>query len=323
MYRAYQPLIKRDVAMKIILPEYANHPEFIRRFEFEAQLVARLEHIHIVALYDYWRDPQGAYLIMRWLRGGSLRGMLKKGALDTKTAVQVVDQVASALNAAHRRGVVHRDIKPDNVLFDDEDNAYLADFGIAKDVQDAKVDEEEGSDRLPGLSFAGAGPESPVSAQTDLYSLGIVIYEMLTGQPPFTGEKGLMSILVQHIQDAVPPIRELRPDLPPALEEIIQRATAKRPSDRYPDALSLANDFRRALIAAEPELIAVRPTLDTATEVDDLLVITKPLSSATLIVIPGEEAANPYKGLQAFEEADAGDFFGRAGLIDRLVERLG
>ncbi|RPI99365.1 MAG: serine/threonine protein kinase [Chloroflexi bacterium] len=123
VYRAYQPLIKRDVAMKIILPEYANHPEFIRRFEFEAQLVARLEHIHIVALYDFWRDPQGAYLIMRWLRGGSLRGMLKQGALDTKTAVQVVDQVASALNAAHRRGVVHRDIKPANVLFDDEGNA--------------------------------------------------------------------------------------------------------------------------------------------------------------------------------------------------------
>ncbi len=143
VYRAYQPLIKRDVAMKIILPEYANHPEFIRRFEFEAQLVARLEHLHIVALYDYWRDPQGAYLVMRWLRGGSLRGMLKQGPIEIKTAVQIVDQIASALNAAHRRDVVHRDIKPDNILFDDEENAYLADFGIAKDVHEAKVDEDD------------------------------------------------------------------------------------------------------------------------------------------------------------------------------------
>ncbi|NDJ75800.1 MAG: serine/threonine protein kinase, partial [Chloroflexi bacterium] len=131
VYRAFQPLIKRDVAMKIILPELANQPDFIRRFEYEAQLVARLEHIHIVPLYDYWREPTGAYLIMRWLRGGSLRNRLQHGALDIETAVRVTNQVAAALALAHRRGVVHRDIKPDNILFDDEGNAYLADFGIA------------------------------------------------------------------------------------------------------------------------------------------------------------------------------------------------
>jgi serine/threonine protein kinase len=240
VYRAYQPLIKRDVAMKIILPEYANHPEFIRRFEFEAQLVARLEHLHIVALYDYWRDPQGAYLVMRWLRGGSLRGMLRQGPVQIKTAVQIVDQIAAALNAAHRRGVVHRDIKPDNILFDDEENAYLADFGIAKDVHEAKVDEEDEDDdegALTGSPFY-LSPEQakslPVSPQTDLYSLGIVIYEMLSGQPPFKADKGLMSILLHHINDPVPPVRELRPDLPPAVESVIQRATAKEPSDRYP-----------------------------------------------------------------------------------------
>jgi WD40 repeat protein/serine/threonine protein kinase/energy-coupling factor transporter ATP-binding protein EcfA2 len=324
VYRAYQPMIKRDVAMKIILPEYANHPEFIRRFEFEAQLVARLEHLHIVALYDYWRDPQGAYLVMRWLRGGSLRGMLKKGPVDTKTAVKIVDQVSSALNTAHRRGVVHRDIKPDNILFDDEQNAYLADFGIAKDIHESKVDGDEDEGALTGSPFY-LSPEQakslPVSPQTDLYSLGIVIYEMLAGQPPFMGDKGLIAILLQHINDPVPPVRELRPDLPPAIETVIQRATAKDPSARYSDALSLANDFRRALIAAQPDLVMSQPRQET-TEIDDLLVITKPLSASTLIIIPGEEVSNPYKGLQAFQEADAAEFFGRDVLTERLLDRL-
>jgi WD40 repeat protein/serine/threonine protein kinase len=326
VYRAYQPLIKRDVAMKIILPEYANHPEFIRRFEVEAQLVARLEHLHIVALYDYWRDPQGAYLIMRWLRGGSLRAMLKKGPVEIKTAVQIVDQISSALNAAHRRGVVHRDIKPDNILFDDEQNAYLADFGIAKDVHEATVDggEEDDEGALTGSPFY-LSPEQaqsrPVTPQTDLYSLGIVIYEMLSGEPPFKADKGLMSILLHHINDPVPPIRELRSDLPPAVETVIQRATAKDPAARYPDALSLANDFRRALVLADPELIASRPRTETS-EIDDLLVITKPLSASTFIVIPEEEISNPYKGLQAFEEADAAEFFGRDALIKRLLDRM-
>jgi WD40 repeat protein len=326
VYRAYQPLIKRDVAMKIILPEFANHPEFIRRFEFEAQLVARLEHLHIVALYDYWRDPQGAYLIMRWLRGGSLRALLKKGPPDIKTTVRIVDQIASALGAAHRRGVVHRDIKPDNILFDDEGNAYLADFGIAKNVRETTVDSTDDEDEggLTGSPFYLAPEQAqsqPVSAQTDLYSLGIVIYEMLAGQPPFLGDKGLMAILLQHVNDPVPPIRERRPDLPLAVEAVIQRATAKDPDARYLDALTLANDFRRALVAAEPELIASLPRQET-TEMDDLLVITKPLMASTLIIIPEEAVTNPYKGLQAFEEADAADFFGRAALIQRLVDRL-
>src|SRR5262245_61827630 len=134
VYLAYQPLIKREVAVKVILPRYANHPEFIRRFEAEAQLVARLEHLHIVPLYDYWREPDGAYLVMRYLRGGSLRSLIQEGPIAVETAMPIVDQIASALTIAHRHGVVHRDLKPDNVLLDDDGNAYLADFGIAKDL---------------------------------------------------------------------------------------------------------------------------------------------------------------------------------------------
>jgi len=135
VYRAIQPSVERDVAVKIILPRYANHPNFIRRFEAEAQLIARLEHPHIVPLYDYWREPDAAYLIMRLLRGGSLEEQLNEGPIPIKLIHQYIQQIGLALDVAHRNGVIHRDIKPANVLLDEETNAYLADFGIAKNLE--------------------------------------------------------------------------------------------------------------------------------------------------------------------------------------------
>src|SRR5436853_2708340 len=123
VYRAEQPLIERTVAIKIILPQYADNPDFIRRFEAEAQLVARLEHPHIVPLYDYWREPGVAYLVMRLLRGGSLHDLLQQGPLPLSLTLRVVDQVGAALHIAHRTGVVHRDLKPANILLDAEQNA--------------------------------------------------------------------------------------------------------------------------------------------------------------------------------------------------------
>jgi len=141
VYRANQPQVKREVAVKVILPEYANQPDFIRRFEAEAQLVAQLEHIHIVPLYDYWREPGGAYLVMRLMKGGSLEDSLREnGPWEPPDAARLVDQIASALEAAHKQGVVHRDLKPANILLDEDSNAYLSDFGIAKEMgADASV----------------------------------------------------------------------------------------------------------------------------------------------------------------------------------------
>src|SRR5258708_39996011 len=123
VYRAYQPSVGREVAIKVILPERANNLDFVRRFEVEAQTIARLEHPHIVPLYDYWRDPDGAFLVMRWLQG-SLRGSLRRGAWSPEAVARLLEQIAGALMVAHRDDIIHRDIKPDNILLDEDENAY-------------------------------------------------------------------------------------------------------------------------------------------------------------------------------------------------------
>ena len=293
VYRASQPQIGREVAIKAVPPELANHPDFVRRFEREAQIVARLEHPHIVPLYDYWREPDAAYLVMRFLRGGSLEELLKVGPLETDRAASLLDQVAAALSAAHRQGVVHRDVKPGNVLLDEEGNAYLTDFGVALD---------SGSpERSTGTMMRGTpaylSPEQvrldPASPQTDVYALGIVTYEMLTALHPFP-ETSLRALLDRHLTETIPSVREARPELPSAVDRVIARATAKDATMRFSDALELAAAFRAAVEGGAEG-------------------VTQPVA----------DIRNPYKGLRAFLEADAGDFFGRESLTQRLLRRLG
>jgi serine/threonine protein kinase/DNA-binding XRE family transcriptional regulator len=204
VYKAIQPLVERDVAIKIILPRYANHPNFIRRFEAEAQLIARLEHPHIVPLYDYWREPDAAYLIMRFLRGGSLEDQLQSGPIPIELVGKYIYQIGLALDLAHRNGVVHRDIKPANVLLDEEANAYLADFGIAKYLKGI-----DGQSLTEGSALIGSpayiSPEQimaePVKPPSDIYCLGIMLYEMLTGNKPFQAQlswPSFSNILASH-----------------------------------------------------------------------------------------------------------------------------
>ncbi len=317
VYRAYQPLVARDVAIKIILPRYANHPDFIRRFESEAQLVARLEHAHIVPLYDYWREPDGAYLVMRWLKSGNLRQALKQGRLTPDNLAKILEQITAALSLAHRQGVIHRDLKPDNILLDEEGDAYLADFGIAKDVSRDTMMSEVGI--LVG-SPAYLSPEQvksePVTPRSDIYSLGIMLYELLTGEPPYPASTNLFDLLNKHLNEPIPSLSLRRPDLPALLNDVLQRATAKKPESRFPDARSLALAFRQALAPAEGQTASPAgvPGEFAETAVADV---------ATFMAVQTPDFRNPYKGLRAFQEADAVDFFGRQVLIRQLVSRLG
>ena len=181
VYRAYQPTVGREVAVKVIRPEYANQAAFVRRFEREAQLVAQLEHPHIVPLFDYWRDPGGAYLVMPYLRGGSLAGALRHGGWNLAPALQLIDQVGGALAYAHRQGVVHRDVKPSNVLLDEEGNAYLSDFGIA-----ARLTDDADTPLTTTLAFVP--PEElrgeAHTARSDVFSLGVLSFQLVTGVVP-------------------------------------------------------------------------------------------------------------------------------------------
>lgn len=304
VYRARQSAVLREVAIKVILPKYANSPEFIRRFESEAQVVARLEHPHIVPLYDYWREPDSAYLVMRYLRGGSLRDIIDtQGKLPSDVAGKVLEQVGSALTFAHRNGVVHRDVKADNILMDEDGNAYLSDFGIAKEV---------GADAGGGGNIEGTpaylAPEQirggEVGPQSDVYAFGIMLYEMLSGKRPFA-ELTLATLVYKHLNEPLPMIDHDELNLPPQFNAIIQKATAKVPEERYPDAITLVKEFQQTLRQGSATIELDLEELDLDFAEFELL-----------------ETKNPYKGLRAFQQADAADFFGRAAMIQRVLDRL-
>ncbi|MBN2471050.1 MAG: protein kinase [Anaerolineae bacterium] len=314
VYRAHQPIVDREVAIKAILPEYANHPDFIRRFETEAQIVARLEHPHIVPLYDYWREPDGAYLVMRLLRGGNLHEKLAiDGAWTLAQAGRFLDQIGTALAVAHRKGIVHQDMKPGNILLDEDLNSYLADFGIAKNLLDYQ-DVLRKNPRVGTPLFMAPeqfSKESIISPQTDIYSLGIVLYTVLTGRVPFANTK-TTEIIRSHLSTPLPPVQFVRPDLPHEINQVLKQATAKEPEARYDNVLMMASDFRQCIVGLDNLPL---PETGSALEAD------LPLDTATVILtVARPEIQNPYKGLQAFQEADASDFFGREPLTERLLK---
>ena len=251
VYRARQTSINREVALKVILPGLANKPDFIRRFETEAMLIARLEHPHIVPLHDYWRDGTGAYLVMRYLKGGSLRQVIEQeGKLDLNVILTVLEQICGALDLAHRSKVIHRDIKPDNILSDEDGNAYLADFGIAKDLELSNGSITEAEAVIGSLDYIS--PEQArsedITSRTDIYSLGVTIHELLNGQHPFH-EYSSVERLFKHINEALPQldnIDDLDINRVMDIDKVLQKATAKDPAHRYEDVQSFYQAFRDA-----------------------------------------------------------------------------
>lgn len=381
IHRAYQINVGREVAIKEILPKYANQPDFIRRFESEAQLVARLEHPHIVPLYDYWRDPDGAYLVMRYLRGGSLKESLHQGAFDLPTTSKIMHQISNALDAAHRNAVIHRDLKPANILLDEDGNAYLADFGIAKDHTIPADIYNTGSSEFKGTLLYLAPEQArnePITPRTDIYSLGVVLYEILAGEHPFPNLSPIET-MYKHLNDPLPMLTTLNANVMDAINQVIQQATAKNPVERYENILTFAKAFADAadlqtrdhtdsviesLTRREHEILQMLvndnniSNKDIAQELviavstvkwyihqlfkklnvrnrvqliikarelnlifDENVYNETRLNLAHTVMVPSD-AENPYKGLRAFQAADAQDFFGRDKITRKILTRL-
>ncbi len=246
VYRAYDAMLNREVALKVMAGHLATDASFQRRFEREARVVATLEHPNIVPVYDYGITAQGQpYLVMRLLRGGTLYDRLAAGTLTQQSLLAIMKQVASALDYAHDRDIVHRDVKPVNILFDEKGNAYVSDFGIAK-VRDATTN-------LTGNAIVGTAaymsPEQfmggTVDGRSDQYSLAVVLFEALSGRAPFVSDT-LHGLMFLHINEPPPDAHALNRTLPPAMSAVLRRALAKDPQERF----ATAGDFVQMLEAA-------------------------------------------------------------------------
>jgi serine/threonine-protein kinase len=254
VYRARQVNVQRDVAFKVIESRLANSPDFIKRFEREAHTIANLNHPHILKLFDFGQHESLIYLVMELQPGGSLAQWLRnEGALPADQVARYVAQIGSALDYAHARGIVHRDLKPQNVLLDEQMNAILTDFGIARIVGD--VTALTGSGMTMGTP-AYMAPEQwhsgDVDARTDLYALAAIAYELLTARTPFVADTP-PAMMYQHLHEAPPPLRELRPDLPASLEQVLLMGMAKQPEDRFQTAQAFSEAFQQALNGKLPQ----------------------------------------------------------------------
>jgi serine/threonine-protein kinase len=258
VFRSHHPQFNRAVAIKILPPTIGQDPSFRGRFEREGRTIASLNHPSIIRVYDIDEADGLFYMVMDLLPGGTLEARLREGGLDRKWSADVVAKMADALDYAHARGVIHRDTKPSNILLDAEGQPVLADFGIARLVQ---------SEGEPNLTSAGMVMGTPAymapeqlnggqpDARSDIYSLGVVLYQLLAGRAPFTGDT--MAVVTAHLTKQPQALRELQQDLPPALDAVVLQALAKQPEHRFKSAGVFAQALRSAAADLEPGLVRI------------------------------------------------------------------
>jgi hypothetical protein len=299
VYRARHPALARDVAVKVIHPHLATEPGFGERFAWEARLVAGLRHPGIVQVHDFDVVDGQPYMVMEYVDGGTLKdhlaGLRARGVvMSLDEAARFLVPIADALDHAHAHGAVHRDLKPANILLTSTGEPVLSDFGIAKILEDSVQLSATGA--LVGTP-AYMSPEQagsrPVDARSDQYSLGVMLFEMVTGRVPFRGESPT-AVMVQHLQEPPPAPRTVNPDLPPAVEAVILKALAKDPGARFATAGDMARAFVAAARGAEVvETIGGRPPADAPTIRDGVGVagIVATASAASAAPAPGRTEA--------------------------------
>lgn len=263
VYLAYDEHMHRQVAIKVV---GNSHTEYIERFRREAEAIGRLTHDHILPAFDFGEQDMWHYLVMPYIENGTLRKLIEQGPMELEHVNELLEQIASALHFAHEEGIIHRDIKPSNILLRDDHYTYLADFGLAKVL-------EGGGDLTQTGSLLGTpeymAPElsaGPATTSSDIYALGVLLYQMVTGTVPFVGETPL-SVYWKQIQEAPLPPSELNPHIPYAIELVILTALEKDPTRRYQSAMDLATAFQRALaMPDQEELEELPPVYDPITE---------------------------------------------------------
>ncbi len=247
LYRARQLRLDRPVALKLVEPDVARDPVVRERLRREARVVAALDHPNVVPLYEAGEEDGTIFIATRWVVGTELGILIhREGALEPDRAARIAAQIAAALDLAHAKGLVHRDVKPSNVIVTSEDHAYLTDFGLTKRAETdpglTAVDQMLGTvDYVAPEQIEGSEPD----ARSDVYSLGCVLYEMLTGNAPFADQKGGMAKMWAQVNADPTSLRDRRPDLPAALNAVVRRAMSKRPADR-----PTADEFRTEVLTA-------------------------------------------------------------------------
>lgn len=251
VYLAYDPHDSREVAIKILSSEHLNDLGYRSRFEQEARLIAALEHEAIVTVYEYGVEQGYPFIVMQYMPGGSLADRLVHGPLSPEQTGKVLTRIASALDYAHSQGIIHRDLKASNILFDRDGNAYLTDFGIALHAE-STWQRGLASGTPTYMSPEQALGEEAIDSRSDIYSLGVITFEILTGELPFYGDLPV-AVLLKHIHDPPPSLGAIKPDLPAALDPVLQRALAKHPQERYPSAAEFVIAYQQAQRQPENE----------------------------------------------------------------------
>jgi WD40 repeat protein/tRNA A-37 threonylcarbamoyl transferase component Bud32 len=344
VYLAEDLRLKRRVALKLLAASLAEDESFRDRFVRESELAASIDHPNIVPIYEAGTAEDLLFIAMRYVEGSDLKERLQRGRLDPADAIGIIAQAASALDAAHARGLVHRDVKPSNVLLDTgarpdgSDHVYLADFGLTKRVSEETAIRDDGHlmgtiDYVAPEQIAG----DEIDGRADVYSLGCVLYECLVGQPPFRRDSDI-AVVFAHLEAEAPAPSAQRPELPVPLDAVIARALAKEPERRYPSCRELAraalavtvDEASRLLADVASRAAAGRSDLseveaELAGKVIDLQLVreqARVLSGPDTPARVATEGTCPFKGLASFEPADADYFFGRERLVAELVARL-
>ena len=253
VYLAYDQLFEREVAVKLLPREMLHDPQFRVRFEREAKTIAMLEHPAIVPVYDFGEDDGQPYFVMRYMSGGSLSDRIKKGPISLQESAIIMERLSPALDDAHSKGIIHRDLKPGNILFDKRGDAYISDFGIAKLTDSGSTVTGNAIIGTPAYMSPEQAQGETIDGRADIYALGIILFEMLSGRQPFEADTP-MGVVLKQITEPIKHIRAVNPDLPDSIEKVIEKALAKKRDERFASSADLSAALTEVAREDKPDL---------------------------------------------------------------------